>query len=80
MMFDRMTHERPYGDDTAKLIDEEVASLIKEAAKRAESVITKNRKSLDKLAQALLEEETLEEERVVEILKGSTLPEEAKLY
>ena len=24
MVFDRMTHERPYSDDTAKQIDEEV--------------------------------------------------------
>jgi cell division protease FtsH len=80
MMFDRMTHERPYSDDTAKEIDIEVAELIKEAAKRAEAVITHNRSGLDKLAQALLDEETLEEEKVVEILKNTVLPEEAKLY
>ena len=80
MMFDRMTHERPYSDDTAKEIDIEIATLVKEAAARAELVILKNRKSLDKLAKALLEEETLEEDRVTEILAGTTLPEEAKLY
>jgi cell division protease FtsH len=80
MVFDKMTHERPYSDDTAKLIDEEVAVLVKEAAKRAEAVITHNRASLDKLANALLEEETLEEKRVVEILKDATLPKEAMLY
>ncbi len=80
MMFDRMTHERPYGDDTAREIDREVADLIKESAKRAEAVITKNRKSLDKLAKALLEEETLDESRVIAILKDAVLPEEAKLY
>lgn len=80
MVFDRITHERPYSDDTAKKIDAEVASLIKEAANRAESVIKHNRKSLDSLAQALLKEETLEEERVYEILKDATLPKEAKLY
>jgi len=80
MMFDRMTHERPYGDDTAREIDNEVADLIKESAKRAEAVITKNRASLDKLAKALLAEETLDEEQVVKILKDTVLPEEAKLY
>ena len=80
MMFDRMTHERPYSDDTAKEIDREVADLMKEASKRAELVITHNRASLDKLAKALLEEETLEEEQVVKILKDAVLPEEAKLY
>ncbi len=80
MMFDRMTHERPYSDDTAREIDKEVADLIHEAAKRAEIVITSNRDSLDKLAKALLEEETLESEEVDKILKDAILPEEAKLY
>ena len=80
MMFDRMTHERPYSDDTAREIDKEVADLLKEASKRAEAVITHNRASLDKLAKALLEEETLEEDKVAKILKDSVLPEEAKLY
>ncbi len=80
MVFDKMTHERPYSEDTAKLIDEEVASLIQEASRRAEAVITHNRTSLDKLVGALLEEETLESERVVAILKDAKLPKEAKLY
>ncbi|MDB5162143.1 MAG: ATP-dependent metalloprotease FtsH [Candidatus Saccharibacteria bacterium] len=79
MMFDRMTHERPYSDDTAKEIDAEVAVLIKEAASRAELVIKENLPSLKKLAEALLKEETLEEEAVVTILKGAKLPKEATL-
>lgn len=80
MVFDKMTHERPYSDDTAKLIDQEVAELVREASRRAEAVITHNRPSLDKLAKALLDEETLDEKRVIALLKGATLPEEAKLY
>ncbi|AKM80428.1 TPA: ATP-dependent metallopeptidase FtsH/Yme1/Tma family protein [Candidatus Saccharibacteria bacterium] len=80
MVFDKMTHERPYSDDTAKEIDKEVESLIKEAARRAEVVINQNRKSLDALAEALLEEETIDEPRVVELLKDATLPKEAQLY
>ena len=80
MMFDRMTHERPYSDDTAREIDAEIAELIKEAAKRAELVVSENRNLLDNLAKALLEAETLEEDRVAEILKDAKLPNEAKLY
>lgn len=80
MMFDRMTRERPYSEETAKLIDREVEVLIKEAAKRAEAVISANRKLLDNLANALLKEETIEEERVAKILKDATLPEGAALY
>ena len=80
MMFDRMTHERPYSDDTAKEIDLEVAQLIKEAARRAETVIKANMTSLKKLADALLVEETLEESGVVALLKGAKMPKEAMLY
>ena len=80
MVFDKMAHERPYSNETARKIDEEVATLVREAANRAEAVITANRKGLDALAEALLEEETIEESRVAEILKGAKLPEEAKLY
>ncbi len=80
MVFDRMTHERPYSDDTAREIDKEVAELIKEAGHRAEVVIKANMPSLKKLADALLEEETVEEKRVTEILKDAKLPKEAALY
>jgi cell division protease FtsH len=80
MMFERMTHERPYSDDTAKEIDKEVEVLIREAATRAEAVIKHNRSSLDRLAQALLEDETVDEDKVKELLKDTKLPEEAKLY
>jgi cell division protease FtsH len=80
MVFDRMTHERPYSDDTAKLIDLEVAQLIKEAAVRAETVLKANMTSLKKLADALLIEETLDEEDVTKILKATKLPKEAMLY
>ena len=80
MMFDRMTHERPYSDDTAKEIDIEVAQLIKEAATRAETVLQANMVSLKKLANALLEEETLDEAGVLKYLKDAKLPKEAALY
>jgi len=80
MVFDKMTHERPYSEDTAKLIDQEVAELIKEASRRAETVINHNRQALDELAQALLKEETIDETRVNAVLKDAKLPKEAKLY
>lgn len=80
MMFDRMTHERPYSDDTAKEIDKEVETLIKEAANRAAIVIKYNLPSLHSLAKALLEEETIEEKGVKKLLAHTKLPAEAKLY
>lgn len=80
MVFDKITHDRPYSDDTAKEIDHEVEALIKEAARRAEVVILGNRKSLDALAKALLAEETIDEADVLKLLKDAKLPKEAKLY
>ncbi len=80
MVFDKITHERPYSDDTAKLIDEEVAKLMKEAATRAQAVIEANRTQLDILAKALLKEETLEEDAVNRILETAKLPKEAVLH
>ena len=80
LMFDKMTRERPYSDETAKLIDQEVSQLITEAKQRAMLVLKANRAFLDKLAEALLKDETLEETAVDEILSGTKLPKEAKLY
>jgi cell division protease FtsH len=79
-MFDRVTHEKQYSDETAKVIDDEVEALIIEAAKRARNVIVANKASLDKLKDALLEKETVEAEEVIELFKGSHLPKDAALY
>lgn len=80
MVFDKITHERPYSDETAKEIDREVESLIKEAARRAEVVIKYNMDSLHLLAKALLKDETIDEPKIAEILKDMKLPKEAELY
>jgi len=80
MMFDRMVRERPYSEDTAKEIDEEVEGLIREAAQRAEAVIKANMPALDKLAKALLKEETIDEPEVGKLLDGAKMPKSAALY
>lgn len=80
MVFDKITHERPYSEATAKEIDAEVESLIKEAARRAELVLKENKDSLEKLAKQLLVEETLDEDTVRKLLSDTKMPKEAKLY
>lgn len=80
MVFDKITHERPYSDATAKEIDTEVEALIKEAGRRAELVLTANRTILEKLKDALLKAETLEEDEVLQLMNGTTLPKEAMLH
>ncbi len=71
---------KPYSEKTAELIDQEIANLSAEAAARAEAVLLANRKTLDRLAEALLEHETLEEKDLAPLLKGTTLPGSAKLH
>ncbi len=71
---------KPYSEKTAELIDKEIKVLADEAAKRAELVLKANKEALDRLANALLEKETLEEDELPALLKGTTLPEGAKLH
>ncbi|MEK7599637.1 MAG: ATP-dependent zinc metalloprotease FtsH [Patescibacteria group bacterium] len=80
MMIDRIVHERDYSEDTAKIIDQEVESLITEAANRARAVIKANMHKLEELKDHLLEKETVDADEVLEVLKGSKLPSAAALY
>jgi cell division protease FtsH len=80
MMLDRLVHEREYSDETAKVIDNEVESLITEAATRARSVIKANLHVLENLKNRLLEKETVDADEVAEALKGAKLPQAAALY
>ena len=80
MMLDRLVHEREYSDETAKLIDDEVESLITEAGNRARTVIKANLHALENLKDRLLEKETVDAAEVVEALKGAKMPHGAALY
>jgi cell division protease FtsH len=80
MMIDRLVHERDYSEDTAKVIDQEVEALITESANRARAVIKANLDKLEALKDRLLEKETVDADEVLEVLKGSKLPQAAALY
>lgn len=79
MMFDKMIHEKTYSDETAKRIDDEVASLISEAAARAEAVIKANMKYLEALKDKLIKDETVEAAEVLKIFEGAKMPKSAEL-
>ena len=51
---------RPFGDDTQRRIDLEVARLVREADVRAGHVLAEHRDALDRLVLELLEHETLD--------------------
>jgi cell division protease FtsH len=80
MMIDRMVHERDYSDDTAKVIDQEVESLITESANRARIIIKANLHHLEMLKDHLLEKETVDADEVLEVLKGAKFPSAAALH
>src|SRR5207302_1671520 len=60
--------ERPA---VAQRLDSEVEHLVTQAHQRARSALTEHRDALDRLAQALLQEEVLEREQVLAIVKGA---------
>ena len=60
---------RPFSDETAAIIDEEVRRLLDNAMREAWRILSENRAVLDTLASRLLEEETLDEAQLAEIFK-----------
>ena len=61
---------RLYSEATAQLLDTEVERLITQAHEQARSILTEHRDALDRLAQALLQEEVLERDQVLAIVNG----------
>jgi cell division protease FtsH len=68
---DLMTQGREYSDDTAKMIDDEIARILHEQETRALELLTKHRKALDMVAEALLERETIDGSEVAHIVHES---------
>lgn len=55
----RDTFTKPYSDDTAKVIDEEVSKMIEEQYQRALRILSENKDKLAALANKLLEKEVI---------------------
>jgi cell division protease FtsH len=67
-----INQHRDYSEATAIKIDEAVRRLIQAAYKRAEDVITEHAWALEKIAQALLERESVDGAEVKAILQGKS--------
>ncbi len=59
---------KPYSDDTATLIDDEVRGLLEKEYKRAQELLRQYEKELHTLAKALLEREVLVKSDVAELI------------
>jgi cell division protease FtsH len=70
-----MTSRREdYSEDTAREIDQEVRAIVEEQYEVARKVVVENRDKLERLAQSLLERETLDSEEISAALDGRELP------
>lgn len=62
------TYNRPFSEQTAWLVDQEVKNMIDEQYTRAKNLLRDKRKELDQLAHALLEKEVLHRSDLEEII------------
>ena len=58
---------KPFSDQTARAIDEEVLKIISECHAEAKRLLAAHRAQLEALAQALLARETLDEQQILEV-------------
>ena len=78
---DLMTSGREYSDETARMMDEEIARILVEQEQRAQELLSKYRRGLDLVAEALLERETIDGTEVSRLVQagigdGAPLPTE----
>jgi cell division protease FtsH len=66
---DLMTSGREYSDEMARRIDDEVSKILRSQEQRARDVLTKHRTGLDKVAEALLEHETIDGATVARLIQ-----------
>jgi cell division protease FtsH len=59
---------RPYAEATQRVIDEEVATLLRDAHQRATAMLTEHRDALERLVELLLERETIDGTDLDELL------------
>ena len=68
------SQQKNFSDQTAKLIDQEVKALVMGGYEKACEIITEHRDSLEKMALALLDRETLNASEIKEIINGKIPP------
>ena len=66
--------QRPFSDETASMIDEEVRRLLDRQFDRAKQLLAEHREDLEKLAQALLETEVLHKSDVERLVGRRPYP------
>ncbi|KAK4545897.1 hypothetical protein LTR36_002461 [Oleoguttula mirabilis] len=65
--------------ETKQRIENEVRRLVEEGRERAVKLLTANREGLNRLANALVEYETLDRDEMEKVVRGEQLPEKMKV-
>lgn len=73
-----VSEEKDYSDKTAEEIDRVVSEFIEAARKVARDIVTEKRATLDKIANTLLEKETIEKDEFNAIMEGKEYSPEKK--
>ena len=69
-----LTSHKNFSEHTSELIDAEVKKMIDRNFKRAKDILAKNKDTLVKIADMLLEREVLSASEIATLLKGDDLP------
>ena len=67
----QINEQRNYSEKVAEAIDEEVRRIIETAHDRAREILSNHRDALERLARALIREETLEGEPLERVFRES---------
>ena len=70
-----LARDRDYSEEIAKAIDQEIRKTIDDCYQKAQEILEKERSKLEKIAQALLDKETLNAEEIKALVEGKELPE-----
>ena len=68
-----VTQNKNMSEDTARLVDAEIKRLVTEAHDEATRILRENDADLEKLAQALMEYETLTGDEIKDIIAGKPI-------
>ena len=69
-----ISQRRDFSEDTARVIDAEVHTIVMRNYQKAKSIIEEKRDKLIAIAESLLVRETLDGKEVTQLMDGETLP------
>ena len=73
----RLATDQNYSQEMAWIIDQEIEKIIRAGEQKAEQILQEQRKPLQALAEALLEEEVVDRKRIREILSEAGMKKES---